>query len=170
MNSSYCVKKIVFQKSALVISCFAIFVLTACSDNAPAISENLRKIGTPIQGEWQVAGFAKCEPEEKARNIKITAEQIELSNTKTNKDLVLLENMKQLESNKFIILTGKLNLYKSRNQRTLAYSDEGDKLIFEGFLVNGKLIKRKDLLEKYNADGNAKRNVEALDFNFCKTL
>lgn len=159
-----------FQKSALVLSSLAILALSACSDDAPAISENLRKIGSPIQGEWQVADFSKCEPEKKARNITITAEQIELSNTKTKKNLVLLENMKQLESTRFIVLTGKLNLYETSDNRTLAYADEGDKLVFEGFLSQGKLIKRQELLEKYNADGKAKRNVEALDFNFCKPL
>lgn len=157
-----------FQKSALVISCFAIFALTACSDDAPAISENLRKIGTPIQGEWQIADFAKCYPETQARNIKITAEHIELINTTNNTSIIMLENMKQYDSERFIVLSGILSLYDIKAEKTLAYNDEGDKLVFQGFLVNNKLVKRKDLLEKYNGDGNAQRNVQTLDFNFCK--
>jgi len=158
------------KKTAITILSLSFFALSACSDETPAASQNLRKIGSPIQGEWQVADFDKCMPQEKGKSIKITKEEIQLSDAKTENTTNLLEDMKQLESTKFIILIGKLNLYETSNQRTLAYEDGGDKLIFKGFLANGKLIKRQDLLEKYNADGNAKRNVETLDFNFCKSL
>ena len=99
--------------------------------------------------------------------ITISDKQIELSNETNNTSSILLENMKQPESTRFIIVSGTLNLYDTRNTRTLAYEDEGDKLTFKGFLVNGKLLKRQEILEKYNADGNAKRNVTALDFNYC---
>lgn len=155
------------KKTVLFISSISIFALSACSNETPIITEKLRKIGAPIQGDWQVADFEKCMPEKKGRNIKITKEEIQLSNTKTEKTITLLKDMKQLESTKFIILKGKLNLYETNGKRILAYSDEGDKLVFKGFLANNKLIKRQVLLEKYNANGNAKRNVETLDFNFC---
>lgn len=158
-----------FQKPAIVLSCLFAFALSACSEEEkPTISENLRKVGSPILGEWQIADFPKCYPEVQARNIKITPEHIELVNTTNNTSITLLENMKRYDSTKFIILSGTLTLYDIKAEKTLAYSDEGDKLVFQGFLANNKLVKRQDLLEKFNGDGNAKRNVETLDFNFCK--
>lgn len=156
-----------FQKKTIVLSCLFALALSACSEEKPTITENLRKIGSPILGEWQIADFPKCYPEKQARNIKITPEQIELVNTTNNTSISLLENMKQLKSTKFIFLSGSLSLYEVKDEMTLAYLDQGDKLVFAGFLVNDKLLKRQELLEKYNADGNAKRNVETLDFNFC---
>lgn len=141
--------------------------LSACSDDTPQKSDSLRKIGSPIQGVWQVAESDSCNPDNKTRMITISDKQIELSNETNNTSSILLENMKQPESTRFIIVSGTLNLYDTRNTRTLAYEDEGDKLTFKGFLVNGKLLKRQEILEKYNADGNAKRNVTALDFNYC---
>jgi len=144
--------------------------LSACSDDTPTASAKLRNIGSPIQGLWQVADFDACNPDNKKRMITITDEQIELSNEVDKTSSILLENMKQPESTKFIILSGTLNLYNTSDTRTLAYQDEGDKLTFMGFLVGGKLLKRQEILEKYNADGNAKRNVTALDFNYCGSL
>ena len=157
-----------FQKPTIVLSCLFALALSACSEENPSITEDLRKVGSPIFGEWQIADFAKCYPEAKARNIKITSEQIELVNTTNNTSIALLENMKRYDSTKFIILSGTLTLYDIKAEKTLAYADEGDKLVFQGFLANNKLVKRQDLLEKYNGDGNAERNVTTLDFNFCK--
>ena len=159
-----------FKKSASIILCVSIFALNACSDEKPKLTENLRKIGSPIQGNWQVADFTKCKPDAPARNIKITTEQIELINTYNKTNIVMFENMIQYITTKLIIISGKLFLYDITGERTLAFFDEGDKLIFAGFFVDNKLINRQDLLERYNADGNAERNMKTLDFNFCSKL
>ncbi len=158
-----------FKKPSIVLSCLFALALSACSEEEKtSITENLRKVGSPILGEWQIADFAKCYPETQARNIKITAENIELINTTNNTSIIMLENMKQYDSERFIVLSGMLSLYDIKAEKTLAYEDQGDKLVFQGFLANNKLIKRQDLLEKYNGDGNAQRNVQTLDFNYCR--
>ena len=152
----------------LTLFTLSLLALSACSDDTPDMTQNLRKIGAPIQGVWQVANFDGCKTDNKDLNITITEDQIKFSNETTGFSSILLENMKKLNSTKFIMLSGTLNLYETNGERILAYIDEGDKLTFKGFIVNDKLLKRKDILENYNADGNAKRNVAALDFNFCR--
>ena len=152
---------------SLTLFSLSMLALSACSDDTPDITQNLRKIGAPIQGIWQVANFDSCKTDNKDLTITITEKQIEFSNKTTSFSSILLENMKELNSTKFIMLSGTLNLYDTNAERILAYNDEGDKLTFKGFIINDKLLKRKDILENYNADGNANRNVTALDFNFC---
>lgn len=168
------------KKTAITILSLSIFALSACSEEKPQFSEELRKIGSPIEGKWQIADFDACTPDVKDRTIIITPEQIELVNEtskntsetlfagKTEKTSgIIFANMKQLLSTRFIMLSGEINMESIQGQHTLAYNDEGDKLAFAGFIVDNKLLKRKELLEKYNADGKAARNVAVLDFNFC---
>lgn len=158
-----------FQKPSIVLSCLFALVLSACSEEEkPKFTENLRKIGSPVFGEWQIADFPKCYPDTKARNIRLTPKHIELVNTTNDTSIIMLDNMKLYTSERFIVFSGLLTLYDIQGEKTLAYADQGDKLVFQGFLVNNKLVKRKELLENYNGDGNAQRNVETLDFNFCK--
>lgn len=155
------------KKTALSLISISLFALSACSPDGPEISEKLRKVGSPIQGIWQIADFDACKPETKDRNITITSEEIQFSNEDSNASFVLLENMKQFNSTSFLILSGTLNLDNTSNHRTLAYSDEGDKLTFKGFFIDNKLLSRSKIIELYNEDGKAKRNTEILDFNFC---
>ena len=161
------VKNNMIKKSTLSIISISFFALSACSPDGPDVSEKLRKVGSPIQGTWQIADFDTCNPEKKDRNITITSADIQFSNEDANASFTLLENMKQLKSNKYMMLSGVLNLNNTKNQRVLAYWDEGDRLIFKGFFIDNKLLSRKKIIELYNEDGKAERNTEILDFNFC---
>ncbi len=155
------------KKLTLTILSLSIAALSACSADEPTVSENLRKIGAPIEGIWQIADFETCNANLKTQSVIISSDQIDFSTGQDETSYIILEGMKQLKSSRFTIISGELNVNNEKNFRTLAYNDEGDKLVFKGFLVNGKLLKRAELLENYNADGNAKRNMEMLDFNFC---
>lgn len=157
------------KKTALSLFGLTLFALSACSSDGPEFSEKLRKVGSPIQGSWQIADFDGCKPDTKDRSITITSKQIQFSNEDANASFVLLENMKQYNSSSYLILSGTLNLDNTSNHRTLAYSDEGDKLAFKGFFIDNKLLSRSKIIELYNEDGKAKRNTEILDFNFCSS-
>lgn len=159
-----------YKKTASILSCVFVLALTGCSDDSSDASQTLRPQGSAIQGHWQIADFEACDPAKNDRQITIAEDKILFSNEPANASFTLLDEMKQLKSSRFLMLSGKLAMNGAVSERILAYDDAGDKLIFKGFFIDNKLLSRADIIENFNADGKAKRNVETLDFNFCKTL
>ncbi len=150
-----------------VLLSLSLLIFSACSQDNNESTENLRKIGAPIEGKWQVADHASCKPDANT-SILITPDLIssQVGTTTTP----LLKEMQQLKSTRFVLVKGILNSVHAQGPRTIAYNDKGDRLEFAGFIVNNELIKRKTILEKYNTDGNAEKSVKSLDFNFCSKL
>ena len=159
------------KKTIFTLLSLSVIGLSACSDDAPQFSEKLRKVGSSIEGKWQKADFDACRSDVKDKTIIISSEKIEKVNeTVETPPSVIFANMEQLISSRYILLSGEMNITFIQGKRTLAYNDEGDKLAFAGFIVNGKLLSRRQLLEHYNSDGNAEKNIAELDFNFCNEI
>lgn len=157
-------EKAMIKKITLIIGTLCLLSVGACSQEEPKTSEKLRKVGAPIEGNWQIAEFEVCKPDQ-GTPVTITSNLI--SSQVGDTIVPVISEMKQLKSSHFIMLEGMFNNGNVKSERTFAYDDYGDKILFAGFIFNNELISRRKILEEHNSDGNAKENIEALDFNFC---
>lgn len=153
------------KKTILTFCSLSLLALGACSDNTPEITEKLRKVGSPIEGIWHVTDLETCETGKQSATIYISKTAIEKHDTATDEKTVVLNQITKSKSSRYLLLSGKKG--EGKDLTTLAYADKGDKLEFSGFIKDNKLLTRAKILENYNADGNALKNIKRYDYVFC---
>lgn len=153
---------------SVTLLCAALVGLAACSSEEPeqkAITENLRKAGTPIFGTWQISANGTCNPAINGKSVFIYQDKIDqvLAGNRES----FLSEMKIFTSSQYLMLEGIYGQAQDNYKRQLAYFDKGDNLEFAGYIVDNKLITRNEILESYNSDGNAKSRMSNMDFAYC---